>query len=82
MDYAAQLQHYTVIYDSIGADGVVHRTSVNMSLRYTFRYEAELVLEKAGFNIEEVYGSYQFDRFGDADERMIFVARAANPPLT
>ena len=77
VDQAAQLQNYTLIYDSIQADGTVHRNVVTMPLRYTFRYEAELLLENAGFEIENLYGSYHLDSYDEVDERMIFVAKVA-----
>ena len=69
-----QLQIYTLMYDTIGADGNVRRTVVTMPLRYTFRYEAELLLERTGFAVETVFGSYQMDPFDSDSERMILVA--------
>jgi hypothetical protein len=35
----------------------------------------ELLLKLAGYSLENVYGSYDLDEFGDDSERMIFVAR-------
>lgn len=82
VDHTAQIQHYTINYDSIEADGLVHRTSVTMPVRYTFRYEAELLLEQAGFSIKHLYGSYQLDSYDMTDERMIFVASVADKPVS
>jgi len=82
VDQVAQIQHYTINYDSIEADGLVRRTSVTMPVRYTFRYEAELLLEEAGFSIKNLYGSYQLDSYDTTDERMIFVAGVAERPVS
>jgi ubiquinone/menaquinone biosynthesis C-methylase UbiE len=75
-DHALQTQYFTIMYDAIHSDGAVHRTTVSMPLRYTFRYEAELLLERAGFAVERLYGSYRLDDYEAGSERMIFVARA------
>ncbi len=81
VDHAAQIQYYTINYDSIETDGLVRRTSVAMPVRYTFRYEAELLLEEAGFSIKHLYGSYQMDSYDIAAERMIFVAGVTDKPV-
>ena len=47
-----------------------------MPLRYTYRYEAQLLLERAGFAVDALYGSYQRDPYDSDSERMIFVAVA------
>jgi hypothetical protein len=75
-DHTLQMQHFSIIYDSIHSDGAVHRITVPMPLRYTFRYEAELLLERVGFVVERLYGSYSLDDYEAGSERMIFVARA------
>jgi ubiquinone/menaquinone biosynthesis C-methylase UbiE len=76
IDRGAQIQDYTLIYDAIDPDGAVHRTRVAMPLRYTYRYEAQLLLERTGFAVEEVFGSYQRDAYEGDSERMIFIAVA------
>lgn len=75
-DHRLQLCYYTIMYDVIHPDGAVKRSTVQMPLRYTFRYEAELLLEMAGFEVERVFGSYQLDEYDIDSERMIFVAHA------
>ena len=79
-DRACQMQYYTMIYDTTGVDGVVSRCSIPVPFRYTFRYEAELLLERAGFVVENLYGSYQLDAYDSDRERMIFVAIPAGKP--
>jgi hypothetical protein len=36
----------------------------------------ELLLHRAGFSLETVYGSYELEPFDSGSEKMIFVARA------
>lgn len=76
VDQAHQFQHVRFMYDQVQPDGVVKRTAVNFTLRYFFRYEVELLLDKAGFEVEGLYGSYELDAYEDPCERMLFVARA------
>jgi ubiquinone/menaquinone biosynthesis C-methylase UbiE len=73
---STQIQHYTLIYDAIEPDGILRRTRVAMPLRYTFRYEAQLLLERAGFTLTELYGTYERQPYEDGSERMILVATA------
>ena len=58
----------------------VRRQSVTVhncswTLRYVFRFELEHLLEKNGFEIEEVWGSYDKKPFDDESERLFVVAR-------
>ena len=76
VDPAHQLQRLRFIYDQIQPGGTVKRTTIKFTLRYFFRYEMELLLDKAGFDVEGVYGSYELDAYQDPCERMLFVARA------
>jgi len=76
VDQARQFQHVRFMYDQVQPDGVVRRTVVTFTLRYFFRYEVELLLDKAGFEVEGLYGSYELDAYEDPCERMLFVARA------
>ena len=53
--------------------------------RYTFRFELEHLLEKAGFTILHLWGDYRRTPFGDATERLFMVARKPHddePSLT
>jgi hypothetical protein len=45
-------------------------------MRFVYRYEMELLLHAAEFNLEMVYGSYDLEPFEGSSEKMIFVARA------
>ncbi|MFZ2488186.1 MAG: class I SAM-dependent methyltransferase [Anaerolineae bacterium] len=75
LDAARQLQNVLFIYDEIFPDGQARRTLAPFQARYLYRYEGELLLDKAGFTPENVYGSYDLDPYSSESERMIFVAR-------
>ncbi len=77
VDLAQQIIHTTYIVDEMDAEGNVQRTLFPFSLRYVFRYELELLLRHAGFELEAVYGSYALDEFSGDSEKMIAVARRA-----
>lgn len=72
---AEQTLHIRFFYDERLPDGQVHRTIVSFTMRYLGRFEAELLLEKAGYEVEAVYGSWDLDPFHSEAERMILVAR-------
>ena len=44
-------------------------------MRYVHRFEMELLLEEAGFTVEEVLGDYDQSLFYAESPRMIFIAR-------
>ena len=75
LDAARQLQDVLFIYDEVFPDGTIRRTLAPFQARYLYRFEGELLLDKAGFTPEQVYGSYDLDAYESASERMIFVAR-------
>lgn len=74
-DIARQLQHVLFIYDEVFPDGQMRRTLAPFQARYLYRFEGELLLDRAGFTPEQVYGSYDLDPYDSESERMIFVAR-------
>jgi SAM-dependent methyltransferase len=73
---STQTHHVSLMYDREAGDGVLTRTSQQLDLRWTGRYEMEMLLRLSGYSLENLYGSYDLDEFGDESERMIFVARA------
>jgi SAM-dependent methyltransferase len=75
VDLAEQTLHVTLIYDEIAADGNLRRTLVPFETRYLWRFEAELLLEKAGFTLEALHGDWEANPFESASDRMILVAR-------
>lgn len=74
-DFANQLQHVTFFYDEVDARGETRRTVAPFTQRYLFRFETELLLDKCGFKLESLFGSYELDDFASDSEKMIFVAR-------
>lgn len=76
-DFANQTQDVTFFYDETSANGEMKRTMAAFTQRYLFRFEMELLLEKCGFKLENLFGSYDLDDFESGSEKMIFVARRA-----
>jgi SAM-dependent methyltransferase len=70
-----QMHHVTLMYDREESDSKLTRISQQLDLRWTGRYETEALLKLSGYTLENLYGSYDLDDFGDESERMIFVAR-------
>jgi SAM-dependent methyltransferase len=70
-----QQRHYNFFYDETLPDGTFRRATTSFTLRYSYRYELQLLLEKAGFSITDFYGSYDFDEFGDGSDKLIYVCR-------
>lgn len=75
IDLAEQVIHVNSIYDEMDAEGQVRRASIAFDLRYVWRYEAELLLDKAGFALEALYGDWNLGPFQSDSENMIIVAR-------
>jgi SAM-dependent methyltransferase len=74
-DMARQINYVTFVYDELDANGDVRRTVHSMTLRWFYRYELEHLLERAGFVVEAVYGSYDLDPFVGGSDIMLTVAR-------
>ncbi len=74
-DLAQQINHVTFVYDELDGKGGVRRTVHTMALRWFYRYELEHLLERAGFAVEAVYGSYDLDPFLAGSDIMLAVAR-------
>ncbi len=75
VDLARQMMHVTMIYDEVSADGELRRNLVPYDIRYLWRYEAELLLDKAGFELETIYGGWDLSPFESGSDRMILLAR-------
>ncbi|MGQ9489602.1 MAG: class I SAM-dependent methyltransferase [Anaerolineae bacterium] len=75
VDLAQQTLHVRHIYDELAADGQVRRTQASYDLRYVGRFEAELLLEKAGYLLEGIYGDWEMGPFTSDSPRLILVAR-------
>jgi SAM-dependent methyltransferase len=75
VDLARQIIDVTYIVDEVEAEGRLQRTLFPFRMRYLFRYELELLLRHAGFQVEAIYGSYELDDLDDGSDQMIAVAR-------
>jgi SAM-dependent methyltransferase len=75
-DHAAQVDRLLQIYDETDATGIVRRTSVELSVRYFARFELELLLERAGLEIEALFGDYELTPYHATAPRLIAVAHA------
>jgi SAM-dependent methyltransferase len=75
VDFAEQLQDTLFIYEEIGDDGGVRRTPCPFVLRFLWRSEAELMLEKCGFEVEAVWGDYDAGPYDAASDRLLFLAK-------
>jgi SAM-dependent methyltransferase len=75
IDLARQMRHLIYVLDEIDDEGLVRRTQIPFSLRFVYRFEMELLLGMAGFNVETIYGSYELAPFDSHSPRMIFVAQ-------
>lgn len=75
VDLAEQIMHVTLMYDEVAADGEMRRTLAAFDLRYLWRFEAELLLDKAGYTAEAVYGGWDLSPFANDSDRLILVAR-------
>ena len=74
-DLAEQTIHVNAVYDETDESGCLRRTVAPFTLRYLWRFEAELLLDKAGFALEALYGDWDLGPFTGESQRMILVAR-------
>jgi SAM-dependent methyltransferase len=74
-DLAAQVRVIRSAYEVIDSGGGVRKRIVEWPYRYLYRFEAELLLERAGFRIEALYGGYRREPFTSDSRLMLFLAR-------
>ncbi len=75
-DRALQVNRYELIYYITHPGGRSERLVQAFPLRYLFRFEAEHLLARAGFDVEHVYGDYDKTPFGTKyPGELILVAR-------
>lgn len=75
-DPSVQIAIHVYVHEIIDSEGklVAKKTHI-LPIRYIFRHEMELLLEKAGFVVENIFGYYDESEFQYNSKRMIFVAR-------
>lgn len=75
-DRFSQVNHFELVYQVTHADGRQERLVHAFSLRYLFRFEAEHLLARAGFQVEHLYGDYDKSAYGSIyPGDLLFVAR-------
>jgi SAM-dependent methyltransferase len=70
-----QIDELMFFYDEQDERGFLRRSMVELKLRWFTRFELELLLQTAGWQVDEVYGNYDLDEFGPQSDRLIVVAR-------
>ena len=75
VDLAAQIIDCRIIYRIEHPGGNIEERTHDFRLRYIFRYEAEHLLERAGFRVKKVLGDYRASPFGtDWPGELILIA--------
>lgn len=83
VDPGSQRIDATHFYDSLQADGSLHRVTTHMQMRYIHRFELELALRHVGFKNIETFGSVELDPYDGLGDRLIAVAtKPETPPRT
>lgn len=73
-DILTQRINVVFMYD-INETSHVRRVSATFTMRWLWRYEAEHLLTRAGFELEHVYGDYELGPLTNESEQMVLVAR-------
>jgi SAM-dependent methyltransferase len=80
-DVARQVRIIRSIYEIVDDAGrVVEKRFVEWPYRWLHRFEAEHLLQRAGFQIETVYGGYRREVFASDSAAMVFLARKPTRP--
>ena len=75
-DRASQIGHFELIHYVTHPDGRQERLVQAFPLRYLFRFEAEHLLARAGFEVEHLYADYDKGAYGSKHPgELLFVAR-------
>lgn len=77
VDWAAQGQENIYIAERPDGAGGLQRLALTAHFRFIFRHELQLLLKLGGFELKEVYGSYNLDPFEAGSEQLIAVAAPA-----
>jgi len=74
-DLLNQINSEEILFEEYAPDGGLVRTRiVPLDTRYTFRYELELLLEKAGFEVQSIFRDYDKNPY-DGTGEIIIVAQ-------
>ncbi len=77
-DATTQISRTERMYDRVAADGqLVERTYRQLTLRWMYRYEAEHLFIRAGFEVEALYGDFNRRPFDTGSEEQVWVLRVS-----
>jgi len=76
-DHEKQLIHVTKMFDIRHPNGSLKRTVQRFTICYIFRYEMEHLLEKEGFKIVDVFGTFDKKPYNYKSGTMIFIVKKA-----
>jgi hypothetical protein len=76
-DESAQTLRLCLFYDETEAQVSVQRSMAEFELRYLFRSELELLLRLCGFDLRQIYGSYDLDPYSSHSPGLIAIATVA-----
>jgi SAM-dependent methyltransferase len=74
-DRARQVRVIRSAYEIAAGDGTVVKRVVEWPFRYTYRFEAEHLLARGGFDVEAVSGGYEGEPFTGESDTMLLLAR-------
>ncbi|UCD04974.1 MAG: class I SAM-dependent methyltransferase [candidate division WOR-3 bacterium] len=74
-DLPNQTLHEDRFYEWTDKDGKSRRRLWSYDISYLFRYEAELLFEKCGFNVENLFGDFDSSSYNYVSGEQIFVLR-------
>jgi len=72
---AEQLDELMFFYDEQDERGYLRRSMVELRLRWFTRFELELLLQSAGWQVDELYGNYDLEPYGPTSDRLLVVGR-------
>ena len=76
-DVANQINYVELVYYVTHPDGRQERLVQAFPMRYLFRFEAEHLLARAGFAVEQLYADYDKSPYGSKyPGELIFVAKS------
>lgn len=77
IDPAEQRMSMHLMYDSFDRTSI-HRETAEVGIRWVYRYEMELLLERSGLRLSHLYGDYDLTPYASESPRMIVTAEAAS----
>ena len=75
VDAARQLQETVFVYEEVFPDGRNAQTRLCFPLRFWWPDEGAILLERAGFTVDKLYGNFDGSPYRTDSERLIFIAR-------